>query len=178
MDDFAVSIKSVEDCHNDDPIQNEEVDQVTAPTPLKPGQLGASGIPSGRRSTITKSFRGNGQGGFDEAGDPDKGMEGITILASSRPSNMASLISQALGDEPDDLKHFLCIPLTNNVKALFVMMVMFAAISLGQYFAAIAANSQALKADVSLNRVIKVVSSADFRYGGCVCPFVPSSDVS
>jgi hypothetical protein len=137
-------------------------------TPLKPGQLGASGIPSGRRSTVTKTFKGHGQGGFDEAGDPDKGMEEITILASSRPSNMANLLSQAMGDEPDDLKHFLCVPLTNNVKALFIMMVMFAAISLGQYFAAVAANSQSLKADVSLNRVIKVVSSADFRDGGCI----------
>jgi len=50
--------------------------------------------------------------------------------------------------EPEKLKYFLCIPLTNNVKALFVMMVMFTIISIGQYFAADYANSQALKADV------------------------------
>merc|ERR1712238_302553 len=61
-----------------------------------------------------------------------------------------NIISQALGDDSEeaDVKHFLCVPLTNNVKALFIMMVMFAAISLGQYFAAIAANSQSLKSDV------------------------------
>merc|ERR1712119_198819 len=71
-------------------------------------------------------------------------------LSSVRASNMASLASNALGEEDPDaeLKWFLFIPLTNNVKALFIMMVMFAAISLGQYFAAIAANSQSLKADV------------------------------
>lgn len=119
-------------------------------TPLKPGQLGASGIPSSRRSTVTKSFQGRGQGGFDEDGDPDKGMEEIAILASSRPSTVANLLSQVMGDQPEEsnLKYFLCIPITNNVKALFIMMMMFAIISLAQYFAAIEARSQSLKADV------------------------------
>merc|ERR1711957_822131 len=36
----------------------------------------------------------------------------------------------------------------NNVKALIIMMVMFAVISIGQYFAADYCGSQALKADV------------------------------
>jgi len=102
------------------------------------------------RSPVTKSFRSGKQGGFDEAGDPTKGVEQLVTLTSVRASNLASIVSNALGDEdPDaDVKHFLCIPLTNNVKALFIMMVMFAVISLAQFFAANAANSQSLKADV------------------------------
>jgi len=119
-------------------------------TPVDPKQLGASGMGSSFRSPVTKSFRSGKQGGFDEVGDPSKGVEELVTLTSVRASNMASIVSNALGDEdPDaDVKHFLCVPLTNNVKALFIMMVMFAAISLGQYFAANAANSQSLKADV------------------------------
>jgi len=119
-------------------------------TPIDPKQLGASGMGSMRRSPVTKSFRSGKQGGFDEAGDPTKGVEQLVTLTSVRASNLASIVSNALGDEdPDaDVKHFLCIPLTNNVKALFIMMVMFAAISLAQFFAANAANSQSLKADV------------------------------
>jgi len=113
----------------------------------------ASGVlPSSMRSTVAKSFRSHqpGQGGFDE-NDKSKGVEELVVLSSARPSNMASLISGALGDEPEDennLRRILCIPLTNNVKALFVMMFMFAAISTGQIFAAQAANSQSLKVDV------------------------------
>jgi Co/Zn/Cd efflux system component len=118
--------------------------------PIDPKQLGASGMGSIRRSPVTKSFRSGKQGGYDEVGDPSKGVDELVTLSSVRASNMVSLVSNALGDEdPDaDVKHFLCVPLTNNVKALFIMMVMFAAISLGQYFAAAAANSQSLKADV------------------------------
>jgi len=115
---------------------------------LNPKVLGGSGIASSMRSNVTKSFKGNNQGGFDEA-DPAQGLETIAI-SSVRAGNMVGLVSQALGDDPDtaEIKKFLCIPLTNNVKALAIMMFMFAAISLGQYFAAIAANSQSLKADV------------------------------
>jgi len=117
---------------------------------LNPKVLGGSGIASSMRSNVTKSFKGNNQGGFDEA-DPAQGLETIAI-SSVRAGNMVGLVSQALGDDPDtaEIKKFLCIPLTNNVKALAIMMFMFAAISLGQYFAAIAANSQSLKADVSV----------------------------
>jgi len=110
----------------------------------------APAISSSMRSTVTKSFRSGFDGGFDE-NDPSKGVEELVVLSSARPSNMASLISSALGaEEPeeDNLKHIFCIPLTNNVKALFVMVVMFSSISLGQYFAANAANSQSLKVDV------------------------------
>lgn len=117
---------------------------------LDPKKLGGSGRPSGIRSSVTKSFRSNrDQGGFDD-NDPSKGVDELVILSSSRPSAMASILSNALGEEKDeaDLCYFLCIPVTNNVKALFIMMVMFASISLGQYFAAQAANSQSLKVDV------------------------------
>jgi Co/Zn/Cd efflux system component len=115
---------------------------------VDPSQIGASGLASSMRSTVTKSFRTGTQAGFDEAGDNTKDLEPITILSSARASNMVSIVSTALGEDPDTVKHFLCVPLTNNVKALFIMMVMFAVISIGQYFAADYANSQALKADV------------------------------
>jgi len=117
---------------------------------LNPKALGGSGIASSMRSNVVKSFRQQkSQGGYDEA-DPAQGLETLAI-SSVRAGNAVNIISQALGDENEEaeLKHFLCVPLTNNVKALFIMMVMFAAISLGQYFAAIAANSQSLKSDVS-----------------------------
>merc|ERR1712194_980620 len=111
--------------------------------------LGGSGMASSMRSNVVKSFRQQkAQGGYDEA-DPAQGLETIAI-SSVRAGNAVNIISQALGDDSEeaDVKHFLCVPLTNNVKALFIMMVMFAAISLGQYCAAIAANSQSLKSDV------------------------------
>jgi len=117
---------------------------------LNPKMLGGSGMASSMRSNVVKSFRQQkAQGGYDEA-DPAQGLETIAI-SSVRAGNAVNIISQALGDDSEeaDVKHFLCVPLTNNVKALFIMMVMFAAISLGQYFAAIAANSQSLKSDVS-----------------------------
>merc|ERR1711935_154450 len=119
-------------------------------TPIDPKQLGASGMGSSVRSTVTKSFRSHKQGGFDQEGDPAAGVEELVTLSSVRASNMASLVSNAFGeDDPDvEIKHFLCVPLTNNVKALFIMMFMFAIISFAQYFAAEAANSQSLKADV------------------------------
>jgi len=116
---------------------------------LNPKMLGGSGMASSMRSNVVKSFRQQkAQGGYDEA-DPAQGLETIAI-SSVRAGNAVNIISQALGDDSEeaDVKHFLCVPLTNNVKALFIMMVMFAAISLGQYFAAIAANSQSLKSDV------------------------------
>ena len=90
---------------------------------VNPDQLGASGIKSSMRSTVTKSFRSGTQAGFDEAGDPTKGMEELVMISSARAGNAASIVSTLLGEEPEDVKHFLCIPLTNNVKALFVMMV-------------------------------------------------------
>ena len=76
-------------------------------------------------------------------------------MASARSSRISALTSQSVyqgahEEEPEGVNHFLCVPLTNNVKALFIMMVMFTAISLCQHFAAIAANSQSLKADVSI----------------------------
>merc|ERR1719191_2551462 len=117
---------------------------------LDPSKLGASGRSSVIRSSVTKSFRSNrDQGGFDD-NDPAKGVEELVMISSARPSNMASMISSVLGEEPDEEKlcYVCCIPVTNNVKALFVMMVMFATISLAQYFAAQAANSQSLKVDV------------------------------
>jgi len=116
---------------------------------LDPKALGGSGIASSMRSNVVKSFRQQkSQGGYDEA-DPAQGLETLAI-SSVRAGNAVNIISQALGDENEEaeLKHFLCVPLTNNVKALFIMMFMFAIISLGQYFAAIAANSQSLKSDV------------------------------
>jgi len=116
---------------------------------LDPKALGGSGIASSMRSNVVKSFRQQkNQGGYDEA-DPAQGLETLAI-SSVRAGNAVNIISQALGDENEEaeLKHFLCVPLTNNVKALFIMMFMFAIISLGQYFAAIAANSQSLKSDV------------------------------
>merc|ERR1712028_19485 len=111
---------------------------------------GASGLASSMRSPVTKSFRSGRQGGFDAAGDETAGLDQVAPLTSSRPGSMVAIISNALGEDADEenVKHFFCIPITNNVKALFVMMVMFAAISLAQYFAAAAANSQSLKADV------------------------------
>lgn len=125
--------------------QNESADE----TPIvNTDQLGASGIRSSMRSTVTKSFRSGTQAGFDESGDPAKGVEELMMISSARAGNAASIVSTMLGEEPESVKHFLCIPLTNNVKALFIMMVMFAIISVGQYFAADYANSQALKADV------------------------------
>jgi len=111
--------------------------------------LGGSGMASSMRSNVVKSFRQQkSQGGYDEA-DPAQGLETLAI-SSVRAGNAVNIISQAFGDESEEanLKHFFCVPLTNNVKALFIMMIMFAAISIGQYFAAIAANSQSLKVDV------------------------------
>jgi len=121
-----------------------------------PGQLGTSGIASSNRSVVTKSFLHGQQGGFDAGvADPDKIIE-KSIISAARPGNVASVISSMMAPEDvDDVHHvFGCmscwsgIPMTNNVKALTVMMVMFAVISIGQYFAADYCGSQALKADV------------------------------
>jgi len=140
MSNYSASKCKSQDCNPND---------ATAKT-LILGKLGGSGIHSSRRSTITKNMNSKNQAGFDKFGDKTKGIGQIVKLSSARPSNLASLISSVLG--PDDaekpLKKFLCVPITNNVKALFTMMVLFSGISFGQYFAAEAANSQSLKADV------------------------------
>lgn len=112
-----------------------------------------SHVASKNRTSITKSFHRNSAKGWDDEGDATKAVEQLVVVASTRASRVSALISQSVyqgahEEEPEGIKHFLCVPLTNNVKALFIMMVMFAVISLCQYFAAIAANSQSLKADV------------------------------
>jgi len=109
---------------------------------------------SKNRTSVTKSFGRSSRFGWDEDGDTTKGVKELLIVSSSRPSRLSALISQTIyeggqeEEDPYDVNKVMCIPLTNNVKALFIMMVMFAAISIGQYFAAAAANSQSLKADV------------------------------
>jgi len=133
------------------------------PVPLDSSQIGASGMRSSMRSTVTKSFRRSTQAGFDYEGDKDKGAEQLVRVGSSRPGSTVALIasmgSPANVDEEsqeEEIKYCcgcLCsswngFPITNNTKALFVMMMLFALISLGQYFAADAVKSQALKADV------------------------------
>jgi len=133
------------------------------PVPLDSSQIGASGMRSSMRSTVTKSFRRSTQAGFDYEGDKDKGSEQLVRVGSARPGSAVALIasmgSPANGDEEsqeEEIKYCcgcLCsswngIPITNNTKALFVMMMLFALISLAQYFAADAVKSQALKADV------------------------------
>jgi len=121
-----------------------------------PGQLGTSGLASGNRSVVTKSFLAGQQGGYDAGvADPHKALE-KSVISAARPGNVASVISSMMAQEDvEDVHHvFGCmscwsgIPMTNNVKALTVMMVMFAVISIGQYFAADYCGSQALKADV------------------------------
>jgi len=61
------------------------------------------------------------------------------------------MVGEPMGAGKDDIEdtvmYFWFIPLTNNVKSLFVMMVLFAIITIAQYFAAISANSMSLKAD-------------------------------
>mmetsp|Transcript_2560 Transcript_2560/g.5917 ORF Transcript_2560/g.5917 Transcript_2560/m.5917 type:complete len:170 (+) Transcript_2560:283-792(+) len=81
-----------------------------------------------------------------------------SVMASGRKSLVNTMIlsdaaeAQAQSkDAPRVLTLRGCwigFPVTNNTKALFVMMVMFTVITLGQYFAADAVGSQALKADV------------------------------
>jgi len=109
-------------------------------------------VASKNRTSVTKSFHRNSAKGWDEDGDTTKAVEPLVVVSSTRASRLSALISQSVyqsaQEEPEDVKHFLFVPLTNNVKALFIMMVMFAVISLAQYFAAVAANSQSLKADV------------------------------
>jgi len=133
------------------------------PVPLDSSQIGASGMRSSMRSTVTKSFRRSTQAGFDYEGDKDKGIEQLVRTGSARPGSAVALIasmgSPATIDEEaqeEEIKYCcgcLCsswngFPITNNTKALFVMMMLFALISLAQYFAADAVHSQALKADV------------------------------
>jgi len=120
---------------------------------------------SSTRSTVTKSFLRSSQGGFDYEGDRDKGVEQLVRVGSARPGSMAAVIASMgtsdpmtdeEGQEEEDVSYCcgcFCsswngVPITNNTKALFVMMMLFALISLAQYFAADAVKSQALKADV------------------------------
>jgi len=123
----------------------------SGPQSIRRTQRASSAVASIHRSTVTKSFGRKSKSGWD-ADDPSKTMEQQVRVSSSRPARMSALLNSTIyvggDDEDDDTKHFMCIPLTNNVKALFIMMVLFAVISLAQYFAAIAANSQSLKADV------------------------------
>lgn len=120
-----------------------------------PNQLGVSGRASSHRSVVTKNFLASQQGGFDAYGDPDNILE-KSVISAARPGNVASVIGSMMAEEDvEDVHHILgcmsCwngIPMTNNVKALIIMMVMFAVISIGQYFAADYCGSQALKADV------------------------------
>lgn len=132
---------------------------IPAPVPdcpkknLDTRKLGGSGISSSRRSAVTKSYLRSTQAGFDDHGDASSGVHGIVQVASSRPGAVASILASTMGgnknqDEEKKTRKFLCVPITNNVKALFVMMILFAIISIAQYFAAVAANSQSLKADV------------------------------
>jgi len=130
---------------------------------LNASLIGGSGMTSNMRSSVTKSFNRASQGGFDER-DRDKGIEQVVKMSSSRPASAVALVSSMMGPPPTideeaqeaETKYCcgcLCsawngIPITNNTKALFVMMILFAVISLAQYFAADAVKSQALKADV------------------------------
>jgi len=105
------------------------------------------------RTSVTKSFHRGSAKGWDEDGDTTKTVQQLVTVSGTRASRLSALISQSVyqganEDETEDVKHFFCVPLTNNVKALFIMMIMFAVISLAQYFAAAAAHSQSLKADV------------------------------
>ena len=103
-----------------EPKQKQEAPQKN----LDPSKLGGSGIASKRRSTVTKSILRSGQGGFDDHGDPCKGVSSIVKISSARPSMVASLVSTIVGEnKAEEVKKFLFIPITNNVKALFVMMV-------------------------------------------------------
>jgi len=132
---------------------------------IDPKALGASGMPSITRSTVTKSFNRSAQGGFDYEGDNDKGVEQLVRVGSARPGSMAAVIASMGTSDPmtdeygvdEEDVSYCCgcfcgswngVPITNNTKALFVMMMLFALISLAQYFAADAVKSQALKADV------------------------------
>lgn len=120
------------------------------PQSIRRTQRANSAVASIHRSTVTKSFGRKSKSGWDED-DPTKSMEQNVRVSSSRPARLSAMLQSTYyvgDDDDDDTKHFLCVPLTNNVKALFIMMVMFGVISLAQYFAAVAANSQSLKADV------------------------------
>jgi len=91
---------------------------------LDSNKLGGTGIASKRRSTVTKSVLRASQGGFDDL-DPSKNVSSAVKISSARPSMVASLVSTIVGEnkEAEEVKYFWFIPLTNNVKALFVMMV-------------------------------------------------------
>ena len=112
-------------------------------------------LASTNRTSVTKSFHRGSEKGWDEDGDTTKSVQQLVAVSGTRASRVSALISQSVyqganEDETEDVKHFFCVPLTNNVKALFIMMIMFAVISLAQYFAAAAAHSQSLKADVRI----------------------------
>jgi len=98
------------------------------------------------KSIVTKSYVGYG-------GEKDKNLalsQSVRVSGATRASRVVGMIAepmQAGKDDYDNVSYLWFIPLTNNVKSLFVMMVLFAVITLAQYFAAVAANSWSLKAD-------------------------------
>jgi len=107
-----------------------------------------------------------------------------SVMASGRKSLVNTMIlsdaaeAQAQSkDAPRVLTLRGCwigFPVTNNTKALFVMMVMFTVITLGQYFAADAVGSQALKADV----VSMGVDAISYFGNICgECPHYPSQRI-
>jgi len=98
------------------------------------------------KSFITKSYVG-----YDGENDKSRALsQSVRVSGATRASRVVGMIAepmQAGKDDYDNVSYFWFIPLTNNVRSLFVMMVLFAAITLAQYFAAVAANSWSLKAD-------------------------------
>jgi len=74
----------------------------------------------------------------------------VHISGTARSSRAASMLGETFRageDDRENVRKIWFIPITNNVKTLFVMMILFAVITIAQYFAAIAANSNSLKAD-------------------------------
>jgi len=74
----------------------------------------------------------------------------VHISGTARSSRAASMLGETFlagKDDRENVRKIWFIPITNNVKTLFVMMILFAVITIAQYFAAIAANSNSLKAD-------------------------------
>lgn len=107
-----------------------------------------------------------------------------SVMASGRKSLVNTMIlsdaAEAQAQSKDASRvltlrgRWIGFPVTNNTKALFVMMVMFTVITLGQYFAADAVGSQALKADV----VSMGVDAVSYFGNICgECPHYPSQRI-
>lgn len=98
------------------------------------------------KSIVTKSYVG-----YDGENDKNRALsQSVRVSGATRASRVVGMIAepmQAGKDDYDNVSYFWFIPLTNNVKSLFVMMILFAVITVAQYFAAVAANSWSLKAD-------------------------------